>query len=1090
MPVYLTPVAMGYLTQIILVLLISAYLILQLRHGSWTPHLLWLIGAFVAIGAFIITMFLEAAFLPTPRLLVVFWQNSMLGIATFCLIQFAYRFPQLQPGLRREAQLAGLFSLLYTLAEVGFAIYRVRQLAVGNVWFRPPWLDYFTAVNLLWVAVGFYRQLIFLSVAAVAGRPSRWHTVWLAPLIWPPQEARAARNFVFIFAFVTVLGLFNILQGFYLVSVAMRNVVVAIGILFSLLAFGLTYIVYRPETTSFVIRLGGVVLTLVLAILGTAGWLIAPVYEAEYEPALPHQQSIAFTPDGIDGYVVTEMAYYFEEDWGQFLLQVVDDVMGMGPCQVSLPFAFPFYGRLYQQIYVCDDGLLGLGAPVSLSSHQYRYGHGVPLLAPMLMDFYPQISAGGVYARQEAERLIITWQRLRGYVRPELEMTFQAVLFSDGRFHFNYAELPTQITYRANDRPEAVPWFMGVLSGGRENWREPDLLDLHNLPQRIGANGGVQDYLQAFRAYLHRLLSPLVRLSVASSLFILIAFPVLLNLTLAHPLSNLLTGFQQVAQGNYNLNMPIYFNDEIGFLTQTANQLSQQLGDLVQHLETRVAERTRELNAARLVAEEQSQRAEAAAQAKTAFLAHMSHELRTPLNAILGFSELMSKDSNITPQQRSHLNVINRSGEHLLALINDVLDFSKIDAARVIVNATPFSLHSLLQDLIPMFSLRAKQKGLTLTAVFAPELPEYIVADQGKLRQILINLLGNAIKFTPAGKVSLHVHLANGQTAVRFIVQDTGIGIAPEDLERIFDPFVQTHSLPQAQEGTGLGLAISLEFARLMGGELRVSSILAQGSTFTLDLPLRLPEGDAHRPPQTAVAQVVGLAANQPVYRLLVVDDAPTTRQLLLELLQPLGFAIRTAENGRQAIEAWQEWQPDLIFMDINMPELDGFAATRQIRAEAPTSGMPVIIAMTANVSPGDRQAAWQAGCNDFLPKPFPLPTVLSLLAEYLGVEYLYSQGQMETAVALPDAPNLDAQLATLPTTWLAELATAAQSGDVNWLNQLMDQLTERETAVGAYLTDLANKFDHQTLYNLATTTLNQINQTTNENGAPPSDHE
>lgn len=399
------------------------------------------------------------------------------------------------------------------------------------------------------------------------------------------------------------MGLFNILQGFYLVSVAARNVVVAVGILFCLLAFGLTYIVYRPETTSFVIRLGGVALTLVLAILGTAGWLIAPVYEAEYQPVLPHRQSIAFTPDGIDGYVVTEIPYSFEEDLGQ-LLPEVKDAVNADICQVAWPFPFPFYGRLYQQIYICDDGVLGLDARLDIRNYQYHYGHGVPLLAPMLMDFDPQMNAGGVYARQEAERLIITWQRLRGYVHPELEMTFQAVLFRDGRFHFNYAELPDQIAYRANDRPEAVPWFMGALPGGRENWREPDLFDLHNLPQRIGAHGGAQDHLHLFRAYLHRLLAPLARLSVVSTLFILIAFPVLLNLTPAHPLGSLLGGFRQLAQGNYNLNLPTYFNDEIGFLTQTANHLSQQLGDLVQHLEMRVAERTRELNAARQVAEE------------------------------------------------------------------------------------------------------------------------------------------------------------------------------------------------------------------------------------------------------------------------------------------------------------------------------------------------------------------------------------------------------------------------------------------------------------------------------------------------------
>jgi signal transduction histidine kinase/CheY-like chemotaxis protein len=1074
MSLYLTPIAVNYLTQIILVILITGYLLTRLWRKPGEMRLLWAIAAFATIGLFITALFVETAALPTPRLLVVYLQNSLLALSFACFIQFAYHFPRLQPGMRREARLAGLFSLLYTLGEIGFALYRFQQLANGVVLFREPWLDYLMATAILWVAVSFYRQLIALSRNATADEANRWRSVWIAPLLWPPdQEARAARNFVFIFAFLVGVGLLNVLQSFYLISMAARNVAISLGILLSLLAFGLTYVTYRPETTSFIARLGGIIVTLVLAILGTAAWLIAPVYEAEYMAHLPQLQSVAFTPNAAGGYDVAPIPFYFEEEMGQLLPEVIDGPAVVA-CQVDWPFDFPFFGQLRDRIYICDDGILGIGQRPNPRNYQYRYGHGVPLIMPLLLDLYPQISDGGVYARQEGDRLIVTWYRLRGFNRPDLEATFQAVLFSDGRFHFNYLDLPDQIVYRANDAPSAAPWLTGALPGGRDNWSQPDPLDPADLPQQIGPVGGVQDHLHDFRAYLHRLLRPLARLSLVSALFIIIALPILLYFTLSRPLNGLLAGVRRLEQGDYDLNLPIYFQDEIGFLTQTANGLSQKLGDLVQNLEMRVVERTQELSAAKAVAEAESQRAAAAAQAKTAFLAHMSHELRTPLNAILGFSDLMSQDADLTRPQRDRLNIINRSGEHLLALINDVLDFSKIDANRVAVNAAPFDLRRLLDDLIPMFSLRATQKGLRLTADLDPALPDHIMTDQSKLRQILINLLGNAVKFTLVGEINLRVRLSDDRTTLQFIVEDSGVGVAPEDLERIFDPFVQTQIPNQLQEGTGLGLAISREFARLLEGDLRVSSVIGQGSVFTLELPLRrvTAQGGVDGAATTShAAQVIGLAAAQPAYRLLAVDDAPTTRQLLLELLRPLGFAVIEAENGRQAVDIWRIWQPHLIFMDINMPEMDGFAATRQIRAESAADG-PVIIAMTANVSLEDRQAAQAAGCDDFLAKPFPLSAALSALAQHLGVVYLYSHHAVaQTAVRLDEAAVVR-YLAALPAAWLTDLAAAAQSGDVNWLNQLLREWPGEDTAVADYLSDLTNKFDHERLHNLATSCL------------------
>jgi len=503
-------------------------------------------------------------------------------------------------------------------------------------------------------------------------------------------------------------------------------------------------------------------------------------------------------------------------------------------------------------------------------------------------------------------------------------------------------------------------------------------------------------------------------------------------------------------------------------------------------LEARVEERTAELKHAK-------EAAEAASRAKTTFLTHMSHELRTPLNAILGFAQLMSRAPQLSAEQQQQLAIINRNGEHLLTLINDILEMSKIEAGRVTLNPNDFDLHRLLATVEDMFRLKAESKQLQLHCHCPADIPQFIRTDEGKLRQVLINLLGNAVKFTTAGQVSLRVscggpppeavalpldvssasalqpspHCCSGDPAhgvwLWFEVQDTGPGIAAEELGRLFEPFGQTEIGRQSQEGTGLGLPISREFVQLMGGELSVTSVLHQGSCFRFCIQAIRVEP----PVLQSQPRVIGVVPQAQRYRILVVEDNWANRQLLVQLLSPLGFEVRDVATGSEAIICWREWQPDLIWMDIRMPGMDGYEATRRIRAELaalpePPQRVPVIIALTASAFEEDRMAILSAGCDDFVRKPVREQTLLEKMAHYLGVQYLY-QSNLPTdelterlATVEPLTPE---HLRMMPTAWIQSFHRAAQTADEELMLQLLNQIPAEQDALAEALRQLIYNF-------------------------------
>ncbi|MDY6786289.1 MAG: PAS domain S-box protein [Cyanobacteriota bacterium] len=526
---------------------------------------------------------------------------------------------------------------------------------------------------------------------------------------------------------------------------------------------------------------------------------------------------------------------------------------------------------------------------------------------------------------------------------------------------------------------------------------------------------------------------------------------------------------------------------------------------------------------------------------KSAFLANMSHELRTPLNAILGFSQLLDRSDNLTSEQQANLAIINRSGEHLLTLINQVLDLSKIEAGRMTLQNEEFDLYRFLDEIREMFALKTERQGLQWLVDCTPNVPQFVSTDFMKLRQVLINLVGNAVKFTNEGCIALRVDLigddrelktddpglrtndqelktndqglrtndpglktndpglrindqelktndqelktndqelrtndpglrTNDQKmTLRFEVSDTGVGIAPDELDQLFNPFSQTSAGARSQQGTGLGLALSDRFVCLLGGQISVTSEVGKGSTFDFTLPVELAEMgilDEQKP----VRRVVGLQTGQPRYKILLVDDRETNRLLLSQLLIPLGFDVEEASDGQEAIALWETWHPDLIFMDMRMPVMDGYEATRQIRQREQTGASPssplstAIVAVTASVFEEDRTKVLSAGCDDFIRKPVREDSIFTVIGHHLGINYIYEE---ETKTAQSNSTLTPAALEVLPAQWRADFHQAVTLGHLTAIGTLLEEIQPQHDSLARALFDLVDQYEFEQLFTL-----------------------
>lgn len=494
-------------------------------------------------------------------------------------------------------------------------------------------------------------------------------------------------------------------------------------------------------------------------------------------------------------------------------------------------------------------------------------------------------------------------------------------------------------------------------------------------------------------------------------------------------------------------------------------------------LEQRVLARTidlqkSEMNARELAtkAGELATKAEAANNAKSTFLANMSHELRSPLNAVIGFSQLMIRTKNLPTEQYENASIIHHSGEYLLTLINNVLDFSKIEAGKTTLNKIDFDLYQLLDNLEDMLHLQAANAGLELIFDLTDDLPRYIYTDNLKLRQVLINLLGNAIKFTHQGEVILSVNsIENKMTkeyALNFSIRDTGVGIPATELDKLFEAFSQTESGQDAQEGTGLGLAISRQFVQLMGGNITVESYLGKGTTFNFSILAQL--GKEAIGENFDKRRVIALAPNQPTYKLLAVDDKPINCQLLIKLLTPLGFEMKEANNGQEAIAIWDEWEPHLIWMDMRMPVMDGYEATKFIKAHVKGSATAVI-ALTASVLEEEKAIVMSAGCDDFVRKPFKEHTIFETLTKHLGVQYIYEELVTEDIIisnrSNPVLTSTD--LAVMSDELRSQLCKAAVEADSNRVMQLIKEIPKQESHLVKVLKKQTSQYEFDEMVEL-----------------------
>jgi len=462
--------------------------------------------------------------------------------------------------------------------------------------------------------------------------------------------------------------------------------------------------------------------------------------------------------------------------------------------------------------------------------------------------------------------------------------------------------------------------------------------------------------------------------------------------------------------------------------------------------------------------------AEAANRAKSTFLSTMSHEIRTPMNAILGYAQLMLRDSGMTPEAQANLHIIGRSGKHLLALINDVLDMSKIEAGRIDLNPVTFNISRLLDDLAAMFRLRAEAKALRFEMTLDGELAPYVVGDEGKIRQVLINLLGNAIKFTARGHIELHVNLdlrSSDQLWLSARIEDTGAGISDEDQGKVFEPFNRAKAELNTQEGTGLGLAITRKYIRLMGGDITLTSSLGNGSIFRFEIPIQRGDGGVAIK-RSARRRVIAIRAGTPSPKILVADDQPENRDWLMKLLTAVGFSVQGASDGEAAVQNWEKWHPQLILMDVHMPSMDGLEATRRIKAD-PRGRATSVIVLTASAMDDDRHTASQSGADDFLAKPCREDELLEKMRSLLGIAYDYEVERTADHDSVAGISVLSAErLGQLPRELIEEIRKATLTGNKKRLDKLILQVPEAgDVEVARSLQALADKYEYDALTQL-----------------------
>lgn len=1047
---YLTPVALGYLTQLILTALISGYLLfLMRRQANPPPHQRCLTLCFVGLTAFIAALFLEAATLSTLRLFAVFLQVPLLAGAWLCMLCFAYSFPTLPAMWRREARAAFYAGGLYVLWEIGYAGYRFWRLTAGILEYRIDWTDYLLFLFLLWVPVVSVRQLL----RSIPSNGSFWRRL-LAVYRQPPTHAgRALLNFTLIYLFVAGMSVLNILRTFYVIPVSVANLGIAVGILLALFAFAQTYLNQRSETTSFMTKLAGVTLTAMLVVIGVAGWVVSPMHMADYEPEWLAERALRFTSNAGGGFDIAEIAFHFEERLGRDLQ--LDDGQQRG-CSEGLDFAFPFYGQDYREVYVCNDGVIALGQAVRYREFQYHYGAGVPLLLPLLKDLDPTISPGGVFVRQETDRLIVTWDRQRGFRQTEAEFTFQAVLYPDGRFDFVYAALPETIRYRPNDDPGASLWAVGAIPGSRHV--APLRTSLRDLPVTGGPEGVVQDFQLEFRQHVHQLFAPLAGLILAASIFIIMGIPLWLQASLVSPLNALLNGARRVGAGEYNVTVPEQASDEIGLLTRMFNALTAQLADLINTLEARVAARTADLDAANaqlraeILEREQAQMALMEQQrllARYEERERMGRDLHDGLGQVMGYINVQAQAAQ-TLLGSGQIEATQNALAGLIPVAQDAHTDIRAHILGLRAHKTaPQDFIGTLRDLLEQFG---RQHHITARlsapepfppAIFTPAVEEQVA-------RILQEGLANVRKHARAQRITVTISFIGDYA--QMMLADDGVGFETRQDAggKRQDTEITDHAsrITDVSSPGHFGLQIMRERAEQIGGTLEIRAAPGEGTRLLLTVPRFVP----------AVGNADG-ASLQDV-RILLADDHLLFLDGLRNLLVARGLnVIGIAHDGDEVQEKARALRPDVVVMDVNMPKCDGLAATRAIKAEFPE--MKVLM-LTATEDERVLFEAIKNGASGYLLKNLDANHFCAAITGLLRDETPLAPGLAERMLAE------FARLAGTPATAGTPAAAAAPSSAAapglspqQWdiLRQVAEGVPYKEIAAALHITEQTVKY-------------------------------
>ncbi len=491
----------------------------------------------------------------------------------------------------------------------------------------------------------------------------------------------------------------------------------------------------------------------------------------------------------------------------------------------------------------------------------------------------------------------------------------------------------------------------------------------------------------------------------------------------------------------------------LGVLAKDPDQPHPEMRGVVQDV-TEIVETRSEL-------EEATKAAEQANRLKSEFLANMSHEIRTPLNAILGYSQLMQRDPGCPKEQLARIEPIYRSGEHLLALFNDLLEMAKIEAGRITLHESAFDLWELLDDLAGIYCGRAATKGLTFHLSHTEDLPRAILSDEGKLRQALINIIGNAVKFTAAGGITITAEaqdFRDGAYMLSFKVSDTGPGIGESELKELFRPFVQSSAGRRLGGGTGLGLAISRQYAHILGGDISVTSTPGRGSTFTFTARANAAEA-CDVPPHRNAPHALRLAVGHPAVRILITDDNPLNRELISDFLEPMGFETRTAADGLEALTIFGEWKPHAILMDMRMPVMDGYEATRRIIATKEGRNT-FILGLTASAFEEDKSSVLASGVDDFMRKPFKQDELLAILGKRLNLKYLYAEDAPTPEP--PPAKRAAADFSRISQPLRTGILKACQEADFDRLVELCDNVAATDPVAAEQLLEEANVFAYE----------------------------